>query len=304
MSNDTANLAARNASSKTAFISGLGEIADRYDAIYCDVWGVLHNGMTAHADAAVALTRFRAMGKLVILISNAPRPGLSVVGQLDRLGVPRSAYDDILTSGDLTRAIVQERIDQRVFHLGPERDLPIFEGLDAKFAGAEEADYCVCSGLYNDDEENVEGYAPLLRTMRERGLLMVCANPDIVVERGDTLIPCAGAIAQAYEEIGGEVVYNGKPHRPVYDTAFKRLQAIGAPADLAASQILAVGDAIRTDIAGALDFGAQTLLIARGIHTHELELDRIVLHPDTAEGWLSRQTHRPHAILDKLIWGQ
>lgn len=286
----------------TAFISGLEEISERYDAIFCDVWGVLHNGVSAHTEAAVALARFRALGKVVILISNAPRPGLSVVGQLDRLGVPRNAYDDILTSGDLTRADVQARIDQRVFHLGPERDLPIFEGLAARFASPEEAEYCVCSGLYDDEEENVDGYDPLLRSMRERDLLMVCANPDIVVERGDTLLPCAGAIAQAYEKLGGKVIYNGKPHQRVYDTAFKRLSTLGAPNDLAPSRILAIGDAIRTDIAGALGFGADALLIARGIHTHELGLDKIVLHPDTAEDWLSRQTHRPHAILDKLIW--
>jgi HAD superfamily hydrolase (TIGR01459 family) len=297
MSSNNASL-----SGNTAFISGLGEIADRYDAIFCDVWGVLHNGMSAYPAAAVALAQFRALGKQVILISNAPRPGLSVVGQLDRLGVPRNAYDDILTSGDLTRANVQERIDQRVFHLGPERDLPIFDGIAVTFAAAEEADYCVCSGLFDDDADKVEDYDPLLRTMRERGLLMVCANPDIVVERGDTLLPCAGAIAQAYEKLGGEVVYNGKPHRPVYDAAFKRLAALGAPKDLVPSRILAIGDAIRTDIAGARGFGADALLIARGIHTHELELDRIVLHPATAEGWLSRQTHRPDAILDKLIW--
>jgi len=303
MSTDSARHSAKSVP-ETAFISGLGEIAERYDAIFCDVWGVLHNGMTAHADAAVALTRFRGMGKQVILISNAPRPGLSVLGQLDRLGVPRDAYDDILTSGDLTRAIVEERIEKRVFHLGPERDKPIFDGLAARFAGAEEADYCVCSGLFNDDEDKIEDYDPLLRSMHDRGLLMVCANPDIVVERGDTLIPCAGAIALAYEKLGGAVVYNGKPHRPVYDAAFKRLKGLGAPENLVPSRILAIGDAIRTDIAGALDFGAQTLLIARGIHTHELELDRIVLHPDTAKGWLSRQTHRPHAILDKLIWGR
>ena len=290
------------AASNTAFISGLGEIAGRCDAIYCDVWGVLHNGMRAHEAAAVALSRFREMGKQVILISNAPRPGLSVVGQLDRLGVPRSAYDDILTSGDLTRANVQERIDQRVFHLGPERDLPIFDGLAADFAPVEEADYCVCSGLYDDDADTVESYEPLLRRMRERDLLMVCANPDIVVERGDALLPCAGAIAQAYEALGGKAIYNGKPHRPVYEAALERLKRLGAPDDLAPSRILAIGDAIRTDVAGAMGFGAQTLLIARGIHTHELELDRFDLRPETAEAWLSRQTHRPHAILDRLIW--
>jgi HAD superfamily hydrolase (TIGR01459 family) len=288
---------------RTAFISGLGEIAERYDAIFCDVWGVLHNGMSAHPDAAVALTRFRETGRKVILISNAPRPGHSVIRQLDRLGVPRSAYDDILTSGDLTRANVTERADQRVFHLGPERDLPIFDGLDITFAPAEEADYCVCSGLFDDDTDKVEDYAELLRGMQARGLLMVCANPDIVVERGDTLLPCAGAIAQAYEQLGGEVIYNGKPHRPVYETALARLQALGA-SDLQPSRVLAVGDAIRTDIAGALEIGADALLIARGIHTHELGLDKIALAPETAEEWLAAQTHRPHAILDKLIWGR
>lgn len=289
-------------SGTTAFISGLGEIAENHDAIFCDVWGVLHNGVSAHTQAAMALARFRAMGKVVILISNAPRPGLSVVAQLDRLGVPRNAFDDILTSGDLTRANVGERIGQRVFHLGPERDLPIFDGLAVEFARAEEADYCVCSGLYDDDGESVEEYRAILRTMRERDLLMVCANPDIVVERGDTLLPCAGAIAQLYEQLGGQVIYNGKPHRPVYETAFKRLAALGAPEDIVRSRVLAIGDAIRTDIAGALGFGAHALLIARGIHTHELGLDKVVLHPDTAEGWLSRQTHRPQAILDKLVW--
>ncbi len=287
---------------ETAFISGLGEISDRYDAIFCDVWGVIHNGMSAYRPAAEALARFRALGKTVILISNAPRPGLSVIGQLDRLGVPRTAYDDIITSGDLTRAIVAERAGERVFHLGPERDLPIFEGLDAAFAGPDEAAYCVCSGLYDDDADTVADYQPLLETMRARDLLMVCANPDIVVERGDRLLPCAGAIAQAYEGLGGAVVYNGKPHRPVYETAMARITALGGPAEPIPSRILAIGDAIRTDIAGALAIGAHTLFIARGIHTHELGLDRLPLNAQTAEVWLARQTHRPHAILDKLVW--
>jgi len=296
-----ANAAARTG--VTRFITGLGEIADSYDAIFCDVWGVLHNGMRAHPAAAQALTLFRAADKPVILISNAPRPGHSVIAQLDRLGVPRSAYDDILTSGDLTRAIVQERAGERVFHLGPERDKPIFDGLPAVFAGAvEDADYVVCSGLYDDDADKVADYAPLLEAMRARGLLMVCANPDIVVERGDELIPCAGAIAQAYEAIGGDVVYNGKPHRPVYEAAREKLVKRGLPTDAPAARILAIGDAIRTDIAGAQAYGADALLIARGIHTHELGLDRIALSSESAGEWIAAQTHQPEAILDKLVW--
>ncbi len=287
----------------TRFISGLGEIAEAYDAIFCDVWGVLHNGMRAHPAAAEALGLFRTADKPVILISNAPRPGHSVIAQLDRLGVPRSAFDDILTSGDLTRAIVEGRAGKPVFHLGPERDRPIFEGLPARFAAdVEEADYVVCSGLYDDDADTVADYAPLLEQMHARGLLMVCANRDIVVERGHELIPCAGAIAQAYEAIGGNVVYNGKPHRPVYEAARERLEKLGLPADAPPSRILAIGNTIRTDIAGAKAYGAHALLIARGIHTQELSLDRVALSSESAGEWIAAQTHQPEAILDKLVW--
>ncbi|TVR09494.1 MAG: TIGR01459 family HAD-type hydrolase [Salinarimonadaceae bacterium] len=284
----------------TRIISGLSEIAGDYDAIFCDVWGVLHNGMRAHAAAADALTRFRAAGKPVVLITNAPRPGDSVIGQLDRLGVPRTAFDDIVSSGDLTRADVRERAGAGVFHLGPERDRPIFAGLDARFVDAESAEYVVCSGLWDDEEENVDGYAPLLALLLERGLPMICANPDIVVERGSTLVPCAGAIAQAYEAIGGEVVYNGKPHAPVYREALRRAAAFTP--EPARERILAIGDAIRTDIAGAREFGVDALFVARGIHAHELGLDQHGLSLATAEPWFAAQTHRPHTALDQLVW--
>ncbi|MCG6122153.1 MAG: TIGR01459 family HAD-type hydrolase [Microvirga sp.] len=285
---------------RTRLITGLSEIAADYDAVFCDVWGVLHNGMRAYPAAAEALTRFRAEGKPVVLITNAPRPGDSVIGQLDRLGVPRTAFDDIVSSGDLTRADVRERAGAGVFHLGPERDKPIFAGLDARFVDAESAEYVVCSGLWNDEEENVDGYAPLLRLMRERALPMICANPDIVVERGSTLVPCAGAIAQAYEALGGEVVYNGKPHAPVYREALRRAAAFAPEPPY--GRILAIGDAIRTDIAGARDFGLDALFVARGIHTHELGLDEHGLAPETAEPWFAAQTHRPHHALDLLVW--
>ncbi|MCD6072771.1 MAG: family hydrolase, partial [Microvirga sp.] len=229
-------------------VEGLQPLADRYDLILCDVWGVLHNGVKAYEAASDALTRFRAKGGRVVLVSNAPRPGASVGTQLDGFQVPRSAYDAIVTSGDLTRLAIEERIDRIVHHIGPPRDMPIYKGLDVRFGSIAEADYVVCSGFDNDEEETVEDYRPQLEAMRQRNLLMVCANPDLVVERGHMILPCAGTIALAYEEMGGEVFYAGKPHGPVYE------RALAVAADLAGhpipkERVLAVGDAIRTDIA-------------------------------------------------------
>ncbi len=174
-----------------------------YDVLLCDVWGVVHNGLEAFPSACDALRRFRASGGTVILITNAPRPGASVGRILDRLSVPREAYDAIVSSGDVTRGVVESRWGQRIFHLGPERDLPIFAGLDISFAAAETADYVVCSGLFDDTRETPDDYNGLLAAMRARSLFMVCANPDIVVERGETLVYCAGALADAYAEMGG-----------------------------------------------------------------------------------------------------
>src|SRR3712207_398897 len=207
------------ASSRLLHVEGLQPLAESYDLILCDVWGVLHNGVKAYEAASDALTRFRQKGGRVVLVSNAPRPGASVGTQLDGFQVPRTAYDAIVTSGDLSRLAIRERLDKVVHHIGPPRDMPIYNGLDVRFGSIEEADYVVCSGFDNDEEETVEDYRPQLEAMRRRNLLMVCANPDLVVERGHMILPCAGAIALAYEEMGGEVFYAGKPHRPVYERA-------------------------------------------------------------------------------------
>jgi HAD superfamily hydrolase (TIGR01459 family) len=284
-----------------AIVDGLSGLAPHYDLIICDVWGVLHNGLAAYPAAGRALTRYREGGGTVILVSNAPRPGLSVVEQLDRLAVPRTAYDGIVTSGDLTRSAVIERIDQPVHHMGPPRDLPIFDGLPVRFAELDEASYVVCSGLLDDDLETVEDYADRLERMRERGLLMVCANPDLVVERGDTLVPCAGAIAEAYLSRGGEVYWAGKPHRPVYDAAVKEAERI-RDAALDRSRIIAVGDALRTDVAGALDMGFASLFMARGIHAHELGIPEGPFDGERALAWGRAQAVRPHGISDVLVW--
>jgi len=289
------------ASSRPLLVEGLQPLAEGYDLILCDVWGVLHNGVKAYEAASDALMRFRAKGGRVVLVSNAPRPGSSVGTQLDGFRVPRSAYDAIVTSGDLTRLAIQERIDKVVHHIGPPRDMPIYNGLNVRFGSIEEADYVVCSGFDNDEEETVEDYRPQLEAMRRRGLLMVCANPDLVVERGHMILPCAGTIALAYEEMGGEVFYAGKPHRPVYE------RALAVASDLAGhpipkERVLAVGDAIRTDIAGAVGFGIDALMIARGIHAEELGLHRGDLVSDHAQDWVDRQPVRPTALTDVLSW--
>jgi len=285
---------------KIAFIARLEELAPRYDVIISDVWGVLHNGLTAYEAAGAALMRFRERGGRVVLVSNAPRPGLSVAAQLDQLGVPRAAWDGIVTSGDLTRSAVIERAHQTVHHLGPPRDLPIFGGLDIRFGEIEAADYVVCTGFDDDDTETVDQYRERLERMRSRNLLMICANPDLVVERGDRLVPCAGALAQAYEEMGGEVFYAGKPHRPVYEAALSIAAKINAGEATPLSRVLAIGDAIRTDIAGANAFGIDSLLVARGIHTADLRLDEVPLMSSHAQDWLDRQAFKPNAITDVL----
>jgi HAD superfamily hydrolase (TIGR01459 family) len=244
-------------------------LAHGYDVLLCDVWGVVHNGVAAFIAACEALTRFRAGGGTVILITNAPRPGAAVQKILDRFGVPHDAYDAITTSGDVTRGIVESRLSERVFHLGPRRDLPIFAGLDVTFAPPETADYVACSGLFDDATETPENYRELLAAMRARSLFMVCANPDIVVERGDTLLYCAGALADAYVELGGEALYCGKPHAPIYEVALGKAAACRGGEVPPRSRVLAIGDSIRTDLRGAASFGVDCLFVASGIHAEE-----------------------------------
>lgn len=275
-------------------------LAANYDVVLSDVWGVTHNGVTATPEACAALTRFRAGGGTVILITNAPRPGVAVSRQLDQFRVPRDAYDGIASSGDVTCRIIADRPGQAVFHLGPPRDLPIFEHLDIRFAPVEEADYVVCTGLFNDEGESAESYRDLLEIMRRRGLDMLCGNPDIVVERGDTLVYCAGAIADLYARMGGEVVYAGKPYRPIYDMAVREAEAVrGAPVKRA--RVLAIGDSVRTDLKGAAAYGIDCLFITAGIHAHELggreSPEHAALEKIFAEAGVA-----PRAVMRRLAW--
>jgi HAD superfamily hydrolase (TIGR01459 family) len=251
------------------FIERLEPLARDYDVLFCDVWGVVHNGMNAFPAACDALMRFRERGGTAILITNAPRAGEAVARILDRLAVPRQAYDAITSSGDVTRGIVAARRDQAVFHLGPQRDLSIFTGLDVKFTGLEDADYVVCSGLFDDTTETPESYRDMLAAMRARSLFMVCANPDIVVERGDTLVYCAGALADAYAALGGQVLYCGKPHAPIYDAALAAAAGLRGGAAPARHRVLAIGDSVRTDLKGAAAYGIDYMFVTSGIHAEE-----------------------------------
>lgn len=247
-----------------AFIDHFRQLAPDYDVVMCDVWGVVHNGVEPFTAACEALARFRAGGGTVVLITNAPRPNDVVVEHLDEVGVRRDAYDAVVTSGDVTRAALKSRSGDVLFHLGPQRDLPLFVDLKVPLGTADTADYVVCTGLFDDTRETPDDYRPLLTRLKARSLFMVCANPDLVVVRGQDVVYCAGAVAALYEELGGEVLYAGKPHRPIYDMAAARATEIMAGA--VAPRILAIGDSVRTDLTGAVRFGVDCLFVNTGIH--------------------------------------
>jgi HAD superfamily hydrolase (TIGR01459 family) len=288
------------------FIDGLNRLSGRYDVALCDVWGVVHNGRASFPAACDALTRFRQGGGAVVLITNAPRPNGPIRAQLDHLHVPRSAYDAVVTSGDVTIGLMRARGGPPVHHIGPSRDLSLFDSLVELGGPApprtslEEASYVLCTGLFDDTRETPADYEGTIADMLARKLLMICANPDLVIHRGEDLIYCAGALAERYERIGGEVVYAGKPHPPIYHEALARADAIRGKLT-EKSRVVAIGDAMRTDIAGAHGQGLDTLFVASGIHRDEIGGGRAI---DTAafEQFAARHGVRPTAIIDHLVW--
>lgn len=250
-------------------LAGLSAWAGRYDLVLSDVWGVLHDGEAAHLAACTALQRFRARGGTVVLVSNAPRPGSAVAAQLAGFGVPAGVFDAIVASGDVSRGLLAARPGVRLFHIGPDRDLPLFEGLELRRVPLGEAELVLCTGPWNDDVETPDDYRDVLGAMLARRLTLVCGNPDRVVERGGRLVYCAGAIADLYAEMGGDTVYAGKPHPPIYRDALARAAAVrGAAVGL--RRVLAIGDSVRTDLAGAARQGIDCLFILAGIHAGDL----------------------------------
>ncbi|MEM0900191.1 MAG: TIGR01459 family HAD-type hydrolase [Pseudomonadota bacterium] len=248
-------------------IEYLDELTDQYDLIACDVWGVIHNGEASFPDAAAALMKARTAGKCVVLITNSPRPAPGVVDQLNGLNVSQAAFDGIVTSGDVTRTLITAN-DRRVFHLGPERDLALFEGLNVELVAEGDAGSVVCTGLVDDETETPSDYADLLDRLQHRGVPFICANPDIVVERGDRLLYCAGALARDYAELGGKTLIAGKPHTPIYERVFTVAKKLmGSEVDK--SRVLAIGDGVTTDVKGANDAGLDLLFVTNGIHARE-----------------------------------
>jgi HAD superfamily hydrolase (TIGR01459 family) len=276
-------------------VGGLKDVAGSYDALLCDVWGVLHNGVAAFPAAVEAIRRFRAERGPVVLLTNAPRPAASIREQVRGLDVPDAAYDAILTSGDVTRAVIGERPGARLLHIGADRDLPFYAGLDAKLVAEADADLISCTGLVDDTKETPEDYRELLSRLAARRLVMICANPDLVVERGDRLVYCAGALARLYAELGGEAVLVGKPHAPIYKAARRMLKELGA------EKVLAVGDGLPTDIRGACDNGFPVLFVTGGIHAADFgpaddpDGERVTAR-------LAAEGFRAEAYISRLIW--
>jgi len=249
-------------------ISGLSQLADRYDLLLCDVWGVIHNGRWSFPEACAALVRWQAEVGPVVLISNAPRPSSAIHPQLDALKVPREAWSTLVTSGDATRALLAERAPGPAWAIGPERDSPLYDGLGLDFAGPDAAKFITVTGPYDDTVETPEDYRERLAAAAARGLTMVCANPDIVVKRGETLIYCGGALAGLYEALGGPVLMAGKPFGPIYGLALIEAESLlGRPLDR--RRVLCVGDGVVTDVRGANAQGLDLLFVAAGIHGAE-----------------------------------
>jgi HAD superfamily hydrolase (TIGR01459 family) len=279
------------------FVEKLRDLVAGVDVVLSDIWGVVHNGLVAFPEACEALHTFRKRGGVVVLITNAPRPADSVQRQLRKLDVADDTYDAIVSSGDLTRHFVADHPGRKMFWIGPERDSSIHRGLDAVLAPLEQADYIVCTGLFDDETESAEDYRAMMLQARERKLTLICANPDIVVERGDRLIYCAGAIAELYRELGGEVIFYGKPHRPIYERAIE-LAAERHGRAIELNRVLAIGDSVRTDLAGAHNFGIDCLFVTRGIHAEDFEgIDQ--LNPAAVKELFG---HPPRALIRELRW--
>ena len=288
----------------TQIITALAEVSDRYDALFVDLWGCVHNGVTAFPDAVAALQAYRKTGGTVVLVTNAPRPRASFTTQIAKMGVPDDAWDTIATSGDSARtAMYRGAVGQKVFFIGEERDTNFFdpigvvdEPVDIQIVPLEEAEGIVCTGPF-DPMADIDDLRPQLLYAKQKGLKLLCANPDIVVDRGDVREWCAGAVAKLYTEMGGESLYTGKPHPPIYDLARLRLGEINRKTDSAS--ILAIGDGVLTDIQGAQGEDIDSLFISGGLAAEETKtetqpdadalqtyLDREMVNPTYTIGFL------------------
>jgi HAD superfamily hydrolase (TIGR01459 family) len=294
-------------SPSSRFVSGLSELAPDYDVLLCDVWGVIHNGVAHFEKAVEAAIRFRRRGGRVVLITNAPRPQAKILHMLDRLAVPQEAYDGIVSSGDVTIAMIVARGNAPLVHIGPAFDDSLFAaaerrgGVSVVRVPLEEASYVVCTGLADATHEKPADYEAQLRQMRARGLDFICANPDLVVEVGETLYYCAGALAEFYASIGGTVIQAGKPYAPIYERALA-LAAEAAGTAIDRRRVLAIGDGLNTDVRGGVNNDIDTLFVASGIHRAQLQAKTGLLDRGALERLCDGGGVRPTFVLDALVW--
>ncbi len=290
----------------TRIVQSLADISAPYDAIFCDLWGCLHNGVAPFAEAVAALTAFRAGGGKVVLLTNAPRPSHYVQAGLERMGVPQAAYDLVVSSGDAAQdAMFAGAVGRKVWHLGPEKDEGFFTDVPAAWQGQpgvervafDAAEGIICTGPFDELNEVPEDYRPRFLLAKTRGLPMLCANPDIVVDMGETRIYCAGALAALYEDMGGKTMYFGKPHPPIYDLARRRLAAIGGGDD---SRILAIGDGINTDVAGAVGEGMDVLFVTSGLAADQFGPDLEAPDAELLATWLGARQQDPQFTIGRL----
>lgn len=290
----------------TRLIRSLDDVAANYDALFCDLWGCLHNGLAPFPAAVAALRRFRAGGGKVVLLTNAPRPNPYVIAQLDRMGCPRDCWDVVVSSGDAAQdAMFAGAFGRKVWHIGTEKDDGFFTNIPDAWARApaiervslEEAEGIVCTGPFDEVNEVPEDYRARFLLAKTRGLKLLCANPDIVVDYGDRRIYCAGALARLYTDMGGESAYFGKPHPPVYDLARRRLAAIGGAED---GRILCIGDGIATDIEGGIGEALDTCFVTGGLAASAFGSDEENPDPANLDAWLSERGFDPTYAIGKL----
>jgi HAD superfamily hydrolase (TIGR01459 family) len=276
-------------------LSSIASLAETSEAWIVDIWGVMHNGAHAHAQAGEACRQFRAAGGIVVLLSNAPRPFSAVVPHMTKLGVDPAAYTAGVTSGDATRDMVAEWQGRPLFHIGPARDHGLLDGFDIRLAPAETAEVVLCSGLYDDTKETPADYVTLLAGLAARNVPMICANPDIVVERGHELVYCAGALAADYAAKGGKVIYAGKPHAPIYQRTLAEIARL-ARRPIPKNKILCIGDGVETDLLGAHNSGFRSVFIASPIFLPD------GLNPGALAGLFAQRPFAPVVAMPALAW--
>ena len=282
----------------TPVIQSLSEISSRYDALFCDLWGCVHNGQQAYPAAIAALRAFRAKGGVVALLTNAPRPSDQVAAGFARLGIPADAFDLVVSSGDAAaEALAAGMVGQKVYHIGPAKDDGLFRLAPAVTRVAlADAEGIVCTGPFHEDTETPADYRGSFLLAQSMGLKLLCANPDLVVDLGEKRIYCAGALAQLYDQMGGESLYFGKPHSPIYQLVRNRLAARGIEDD----RILCIGDGIGTDVAGGIAEGLDTLFVTGGLAAAEFGTDPDAPDPVLLTAWLASQTASPTAAIGRL----